>query len=82
MLKKKKVYVINLKKLYLIIMIFFFIIEVWILYGRKKKGVLIVVENVYEYYEKIEILSLLVDKNDLKRYIKFINVFEEVFFNM
>lgn len=62
-------------------MTFFFTIEAWILYGRKKKGVSIAVENAYEHYEKIELSSLSADKNDPKRHIKLINVSEEVFSN-
>lgn len=62
-------------------MTFFFTIEAWILYGRKKKGVSIAVENAYEHYEKIEFSSLSADKNDPKRHIKLINVSEEVFSN-
>lgn len=57
----------------------FFFIEIWILYCGKKIVVLKVVEEVYYYYEKIELLNQLVEFFDLRRYIKFIDLFE-VFF--
>lgn len=78
---KKKSPCYKLKKIIFNYYDFFFTIEAWILYGRKKKGVSIAVENAYEHYEKIEFSSLSADKNDPKRHIKLINVSEEVFSN-
>lgn len=57
--------------------IFFYFIEIWILYRGSGYEVFKLVENVYQYYENLEFGIELVDISDLRRYIKFINILGE-----
>lgn len=68
--------IVVIKSLYYVLVVFFYCIETWILYGGAEQGVSKVVRDAYKYYEDIEFKTKSTEKeiSDPDRHVKLISM--------